>query len=155
MLFYTALIIASLIVALLVLWAFQVIARAGRSVFKSRLPDAKNASTSHLRVQRLATTVNETPTPWGWKSHETPANMAKTHAAPPSRQTQWGGSENTTRPPAYDNSGSTRRVNINKPAIGWPYREEKSELAGKAYKVSRKTKPRLSNLGTVSKPWGW
>ncbi len=145
MLFYTALFIASLIVALVALWSFNVIADAGRSVFKGRLPSTKNASTSHLGVQRLATTVNETPTPWGWKSHDTPANMAKTHAAPPSAQSQWG----------YSNSGSVRSVNSEKPAVGWPYREEKSELAGKAYKVSRKTKRPQANLRTASKPWGW
>jgi hypothetical protein len=142
MLFYTSLFIASLFAALVVHWVYHAIADAGQALFKNMLPGTKTGPTSHLGTKKMRTTTNGTPTPWGWKSHDTPANMAKTYAAKPA----------SMRQNPYTTSGSdpTQRSNA-----GWVHREEKSELGGKAYKVTRKVSATAAGFKTASRPWGW
>jgi hypothetical protein len=130
MFFYTALFVASLIAAFIIIWLYRSIADAGKAVYQAMLPSSRNAATSHLENQTVRTSVNDTPTPWGWKNHQTPARPLNGRAA----------SQPATR---------------NKQNVGWPYREEKSEFAGKAYKVRRHVRLKRTNLANTSKPWGW
>jgi len=158
MFFYTALFVASVIAAFVIIWLYRSIADAGKAVYQAMLPSSKHAATSHLESQTMRTTVNGTPTPWGWKSHETPANLAKTHAALPTEKTPWGwkGNQGEVRQRQPHNAhAASRTASKQKQNVGWPYREEKSEFAGKAYKVTRKVKLKKTNLATASKPWGW
>ena len=158
MFFYTALFVASLIAAFIIIWLYRSIADAGKAVYQAMLPSSRNAATSHLDGLSVNTSVNDTPTPWGWKSHQTPANLAKKHAALPTEKSPWGwkGSQrgaNEKRPlNGRTASQPATRKNQN---VGWPYREEKSEFAGKAYKVTRKVAPKKTNLSSTDKPWGW
>lgn len=168
MFFYTSLFVASLIVALVILWLYNAVADVGKQVYRAILPSSKSNVTEHVQDIPLNTTINETPTPWGWKSHETPATVAKTRAAKPSKATPWGwpGNEKEIRdhgPNGTWPDGSKTEASLagygEKPKsarkVGWPYREEEFEFAGKAYKVSRKAKPKKTNLSKTGKPWGW
>ncbi len=143
MLFYTSLFIASLLAALVILWAYHAIADVGQALFKSMLPGAKNnGPTRHLGTHTMRPTINGTPTPWGWKSHDTPENMAKTHAAKPA----------SMRDNPYVASGASQPKLT---SSGWVHREERSELGGKAYKVTRKVSATAEGFKTADRPWGW
>jgi hypothetical protein len=170
MFFYTSLFIASVIVALVILWLYNAIVDAGKVVYEAFLPSSKTSTTSHLdKQQTVATTVNDTPTPWGWKAASKPSTEARTHPARPIENAPWGWPGNPkvirehgtggdgTGLDTYMNKLESRRKNRkNKQArTGWPYREEMFEFAGKAYKVTRKVTPRKTNLKAASKPWGW
>ena len=158
MFFYTSLLIASLVAAVVGLWVFRTIRYNVGSVYKTVLPGAAGDSTSHLKAKAAPITSGDTP--WGWQGHATPANAAKTHAALPTEKTHWdwSGSRNEVREQQaqngpYDNL--SKRANTRKAGAGWPQREEKTEFAGKAYKVTRKTSPEPSDSNTADKPWGW
>jgi hypothetical protein len=157
MFFYTALFVASLIAAFIIIWLYRSIADAGKAVYQAMLPSSRNAATSHLENQTVRTSVNDTPTPWGWKNHQTPAHLAKTHAALPTEKSPWGWKEsqraNENRP--LNGRAASQPATRNKQNVGWPYREEKSEFAGKAYKVRRHVRLKRTNLANTSKPWGW
>lgn len=174
MFFYTSLFVASVIVALVVVWLFNAIMDVGKQVYRAMLPSSKDNLTSHVHDVPLNTTINDTPTPWGWKSHETPRNAAKTHAATPipAKSTPWGwpGNEGEVRKHGPEHvmpngsrteadmwglGGKAKSTEPAKLKVGWPYREEKFEFAGKSYKVSRKRKVRKTDLSKTGKPWGW
>ena len=175
MFFYTTLFIASLIVALVIVWLYNAVADVAKQVYRAMLPSAKNNLTDHVKDVPMRTSINDTPTPWGWNGHGTPKHAAKTHAAKPempSAATPWGwaGNDREIREHgsahAFPNGSKTETAfksyaNKLKPAqkpkekVGWPYREEKFEFAGKSYKVTRKARPRRTNLSTAGKPWGW
>jgi hypothetical protein len=160
MFFYTALLIASLLAALAILWAYRTIRYNAGSVYKTVISENKIGSTSHLKSRAARTTSGGSKSPWGWKGHETPANAAKTHAALPTEKPHWdwSGSRNEVHDQQshngpYDNL--SKRATTRKAGAGWPQREEKREFAGKAYKVTRKAPSETSDAGTADKPWGW
>jgi len=158
MFFYTALFVASVVAAIVIIWLYRSIADAGKAVYQAMLPSSKHAATSHLESQTMRTTVNGTPTPWGWKSHETPANLAKTHAALPTEKSPWGWKGNQRRVSEHrPHHGHTASQPASRKTqnVGWPYREEKTEIGGKAYKVRRTVRLKRTNLASTSKPWGW
>jgi len=141
MLFYTSLFLVSLFVALVVLWAYHAIADASQAVLKSMLPGNKAGPTSHLVTPGKQRGKNGPPVPWGWKSHDTPKNMAKTHAAKPLMQ---------DNPYAANESDHSQL-----PTAGWVHREDRTELGGNAYKVSRKVMETAAGFKTADRPWGW
>ena len=162
MFFYTALLIASLLAALVILWVHRTIKYNAGSVYKTVIPENSIDSTSHLNSKAEPITSGASESPWGWKGHATPANAAKTHAALPTEKPHWdwSGSRNEVNDQQPHNGPYD---NLSKPAItrkagaGWPQREEKQEFAGKAYKVTRKVPSKTSDAdtGTLDKPWGW
>ena len=162
MFFYTALLIASLVAAIAVLWAFRTIRYNAGSVYKTVLPETEIGSTSQLKSKAAPVASDGSQSPWGWKGHETPANAAKTHAALPTEKPNWdwSGSRNEVHDQQshngpYDNL--SKRATTRKAGARWPHREEKHEFAGKAYKVTRKAPTQTSDTdtGTLDKPWGW
>ena len=164
MFFYTALLIASLVGALVVLWVFRTIRYNAGSVYKTVITDTELGSTSQLKAKTAPVTSSGSKSPWGWSGHETPANAAKTHAALPTEKPNWdwSGSRNEVRDQQshngpYDNL--SKRATTRNAGAGWPQREEKQEFAGKAYKVTRKAPTKMSDTdtgtGTLDKPWGW
>lgn len=165
MLFYTSLFVASLIVALIALWLYHVLTDIGKAVYHAILPSSKGNPTDHLDSKAvLRTTINDTPTPWGWGEHSKPLQVARTTNIAPSDAVPWGwpGSDNIPRKRGkhYDlNAGAllteSKPRDNEKAAIGWPYREETFDFAGKSYKVSRKTTPEKTNLRKTGSPWGW
>jgi hypothetical protein len=172
MFFYTFLFIASVIAALVILRLYHAVVSVGKDVCSAILPSAKDSPTNHLEGVRLQTTINDTPTPWGWKEHSTPSNLARTHPARPSERAPWGwpGNKNEIREHhpgdisshgtgihahANHNNPSPPKEELKKPVVGWPHREEKLEFAGKAYKITRKAKAKKTDFSSSGKPWGW
>jgi hypothetical protein len=158
MFLYTALLIASLVGALVVLWAFRTLRYNAGSVYKTVISDTELGSISQLKAKAAPVTSSGSSSPWGWEGHETPANAAKTHAALPTEKPHWdwSGSRNEVHDQLSQNGPYD---NLSKPATtrnagaGWPQREEKLEFAGKAYKVTRKAPSQTSDA--ADKPWGW
>lgn len=142
MFFYVSLFVACVVSALVVVYMYNAFADVGRAVYRAFLPSSKNNSTRHLRDVRFGSKINDTPTPWGWKGgeHDTHASSIK-RAAPASA------------------SGLNAFINTHgheSKSVGWPYREDKVETAGKAYKVTRKTTGQKSRpRGGNKQPWGW
>lgn len=165
MFFYTSLFVASLIVALIILWLYHAISDVGKAVYRAILPSSKGNPADHLKSETvLRTTINDTPTPWGWGDHTKPSQAARTAKIVPSDSVPWGwpGNNNKIREHGqhYDlNAGQALAESDDnekpKPVTGWPYREEKFDFAGKSYKVSRKARPKKTNLSNTSTPWGW
>ena len=142
MFFYTSLFIASLIAALVILWAYRAIADAGQALLRAMLPSTKKGPTSHLSARTMPTTINGTPTPWGWKNHDTPAHQARPHAAMPTSEQLEEFIE--VEPDKPNTLGRT-----------WVHREERSELGGRAYKVTRKVSATAEGFKDADRPWGW
>jgi hypothetical protein len=141
MFFYTSLIIASLFAALVLLWTFNAIRNASQAVFKSMTPDNIKGPTGHLGTAGKRKRKSGPKAPWGWKSHNTPQNMAKTHAA---------------KPLMRDNPYAVKKTDSSRlPQAGWVHREDKSELGGNSYKVSRKVSDTAAGFKDADRPWGW
>jgi hypothetical protein len=172
MFFYASLFVATLILAAVVLWLYRAVVGAGQAVYQAILPSSKTTPTDHLAREavRTRTTINDTPTPWGWGEHTKPSQAARTEKRTPvhahmgkSDNVPWGwpGSNQKARDykPGMSHARRTGADPVAKPAakgkVGWPYREDKFEFAGKAYKVTRKSTPKKTNLSSTGKPWGW
>ena len=173
MFFYTALFIASVITALIILFLYNALMDVGKAVYRAILPSSKDNLARHIDDTPYHATINDTPTPWGWDGQVAPAKRVKTVPVSPNDNTPWGwkGNDHEIREhgpkSAVRNASSGFGAFLNKAgnegdqkaseqaAVGWPYREEKFEFAGKAYKVKRKTTLRKTNLETTGKPWGW
>jgi len=158
MFFYVSLFVASLIVALVVLWFYHLTVDIGRGIFKSLLPGSGKVRSNPAEEVIMATTINETPTPWGWSGHQSPEGLAKTQPALPTEPTYWGGKGNQDQfreHHPHHGGGASHAASNRRQNAGWPYREEKTEFAGKAYKVKRKVAARTPTPKTASKPWGW
>lgn len=165
MFFYIFLFIASLLAALVVLWLFHLVKDAGRSLYRFFLSGAKSTPLAYVERNAARATADDTPTPWGWGENTNPSQAARAAAIAPADAVPWGwpGNERRDRAPerrdvlqaeaAPDEMGPKQ---IKESAIGWPYREEKSELAGTAYKVTRKATSQKTNLNyPADRPWGW
>lgn len=174
MFFYTSLFVASVLVALVTLFLFNALRDAGKAVYRAFLPSSKNDLSARAPDEVLSTTVNETPTPWGWSNKASQAKTERKNRVFSSKQTPWGwkgndrvirehGSRSAAKSGAAigldgflakmeNESNSTENPVA---TVGWPYREEKFEFAGKSYKVTRKAKPAKTNLRNTGKPWGW
>jgi len=138
MFFYVSLFIACVISALLVLYIYHALADVGKAVYRNFLPGQKDNLASQIGDVRFHSKVNDTPTPWGWKGND---HGTREHGA---KGAVFNGA---TGLDAFVNKHSKESV-----SVGWPYREEKTELTGKAYKVTRGT---ASKKTTGNQPWGW
>lgn len=90
MFFYTSLFVASLIVALILVWLYRAILGAGKAVYRAILPSSKSNPTDHRKRQAVRTTVNDAVTPWGWGEHVKLSQAARTAAIAPSNAIPWG-----------------------------------------------------------------
>jgi hypothetical protein len=166
---YAALFVAAFIAAAIVLWLYRAVVGVGKVVYQAFLPSSvtEDSLTAHVKEERLPLTINDTAMPWGWGKHESPAQSARTSTVVNEDPVPWGwpGSKQEIREhhpilqlseKALDGSEVETEVdNLPQSQIGWPYREEKFEFAGKAYKVVRKDAPERTDLGLTGTPWGW
>ena len=141
MFFYASLFIGCAIAALLAIYLYKTITNLGEAFYRGLLPSSKSNVTDHLSRTRSYSTRNNTPAPWGWKGSN---GKIREHGP------------NT----ASANGSSGIGAFINDPgkqsaSVGWPYREEKTRVAGSSYKVSRKARSAKTGQGSGSKPWGW
>lgn len=170
MFFYTSLFVASILVAVVILYLYNAVLDVGRTVYRALLPSSKDKLTAPTPKEALSSTVNETLTPWGWSNESSQAKVGRTNRALSSKQTPWGwkGNDRVIREHGAKSraangldgltakTGNESNMAENPVAtVGWPYREEKFEFAGKSYKVTRKARPARTNLRNTGKPWGW
>ncbi len=168
MLVYSALFVASVVVAVVTFWIFQSLSSVVKTVYQASLPSSKGnpGPTAHLDSQRLRSTINDVPMPWGWKGDSSPSQVARASVASPGVPAPWGwsGEKNATRDlrrknssrnanPATSNAANKEKKE--KSQVGWPYREESLDFAGKTYKVKRAKKLKNTHLKNMGKPWGW
>ena len=88
--------------------------------------------------------LNQAATPWGWKGG---------NHLPESTTSRVVG--DVAQAAGSLKRSATNRKKADDPVVGWPYRDEKSEFAGPEYKVTHKKSVKKTNMGGVSKPWGW
>jgi len=142
MFFYISLFIACIAAAVLVLYLYHAITDIGREIYRAMLPSAKDngmrARTRTLRSKK----VNKTPTPWGWKGNN---NGVRPHGSRAANLKTASGLDAFLE----KNTNASNDGNIKGSPVGWPYREEKTALSGRTYKVTRTT------ANAKRKPWGW
>ena len=154
MFFYTSLFIASLLVALVLHWLYHVVVDFREKVSREVLPGSRNKSTVDHESRPVRANITKIPDPWGWGEHTNPSQAARTAGIAPSDAVPWGWPGNDRDIHAHGQHSDSRAVHA-KPVHGWPYREDKAEFAGKAYKVTRKAEIKRTRLSTAGKPWGW
>lgn len=167
MLFYIALFVACVIIAVAFLYVFRALEHVTEDVYQVSVQSIRTRHRNRPKERNLAPTVNDTPTPWGWNGAEKPGHLVQAHPAAPNVKAPWGWKGNHQPIHAHgvlkgvNGSSVTRHDNapgqakIVSPAIGWPYREEKFEFGGKSYKVARRAAPKPPDLSKTDKPWGW
>ena len=169
MVFYSLLFVASVIMALVVLYLYRMLAAVGKAVYRAFLPSTKDNPSNHQNEVKVVTSINDTPTPWGWHGNvaqEHKEHKERTHTAAPPLIVPWGwkGNGNEIRvrgpKPSVRNSVQNGTTGLESDAasrdgVGWPYREEKFEFAGKLYKVTRRETFARTDFTTMVKPWGW
>lgn len=164
MLIYATIFIASIIVAAVIIFLYKTVSNSSRSVYSSR---------EHLAIldvqpkyQKDRVTVNGMPDFPRNETHATPRHNAKTHPAKPTETVDWGWKDsskqsqqatataNSSHCSLYDMKPEGRIADRNG-TNGWLRREERSEAAGKVYKVKRQAFSRSPGSGDTGKPWGW
>lgn len=153
MLFYTTLLITSLLLTLAILGLKDLIVFMVRRSLRKQKHYQSAGKTTHPKNRAMGTKLNTDSPAWGRLSHASPATMAKTHPALPDSGTPWGwpGSDNNTR--EYNSSSAPARgatlsdylarkyeeqqtAGDWKRNIGRPLRDEGVALSGQAYKPS-------------------
>lgn len=177
MFFYASLFVAAFITATIVLWLYRALVGVGKAVYQAMLPSYKtdvHDATAHLEDERQALTVNDTLTPWGWAGHVQSSQLARVNKIVEEEPVPWGwpGNRNEIREHepmlVLSSNALTEPTDQVKPEdqndesednaenkVGWPYREEQFDFAGKAYTVIRKDAPERTDLGHTGTPWGW
>jgi len=168
MLTYATILIASLILAVVALFLYNVISDSSRSVYSSkdriaiidRHPVEQKGKASHSAVTNTLNSVDRS-------GGVTRRNTANTVPAMPVDSSERG--KQVPGQPAHRGAGvahashcSLYDVSAAKPEgkhnqnTGWPHREERREPGGKVYKVKR-TSARKPPAGpkSINAPWGW
>jgi len=142
MFFYVSLFIACVLTAIVFLYLYHALMDVGKAVYKVLLPSSKENVTRHRRNVRFNSVVSDTPTPWGWNGND--------------HETREHGRRPATVGSASGLDGFLSKHSSETSSDGWPYRQDKVEFAGKAYKVKRKTASKKSRPAINNKqPWGW
>jgi hypothetical protein len=167
MLYYTSLFLVIVLFSVIAIWMYRGIIGVGRATYNAMLPGRSKATRrakARLKARQKRNSKTQTtyvngsvvPTPWGWKDTEHTHHSARTVRKPGSEKVLWSGpssrplSVNEPVSSGSDNSAFSGNA-ANKPA-GWPYRQDKLAVAGKAYKVNRK--PSIDGDGK-GKHWVW
>lgn len=154
MLFYTSLFLIIVLVLMISVWMYRAIFGVTRSAYHAKLVGGQKVSKrtqARLKARRKArlkaarsSSSSGMPTPWGWKANTNHAHsgsdVQKLGGHP-----DFAGNGNDFVPFSH----AEGRKNV-----GWPYKEEKVDFAGKAYKVNRKAADG-GDLGSDGKPWIW
>lgn len=173
MLFYATIFIVSLVLAGGIVWFYRTSADTSKAIYDTVIPlsEIKHPA-DHAKRSAAQKAGVKTPQPWGQKAHQTPGNLARTHAAVPTTEIPWGwkGSEKQVGEKRRHNGSRKSKAahcslyeenkskpkSLRNPNVGWPYRKEMTETNGRAYKVTRRAaRPKRTNLKEVDKPWGW
>ena len=173
MLFYASLFLLCVAVSAIILWLYRSMYSVARATYQAIFPSTREEFTDEREVS-LRSTLQATPTPWGWSSDYTPRTVApaipRVQPSEKAIPVPWGwkgntrNTELTTRQfrgdvgeaaAALKNMVNGLSSDDDDNFIGWPYRDEHFDFAGKEYNVTRKTRVEKTNLGVIPKPWGW
>jgi len=167
MLFYIALFIVCVIIAIAFVYVFRALEHVSEDVYQVSVQSIRTRHKDRPKERRLATTVNQTQTPWGWNGAEKPDRAARTPPVTTNVKAPWGWQGNHQPIQAHgvrkgfnghsviQPDKASSQAKIVSPTVGWPYREEKFDFAGKSYKVARRAAPKPTDLSKAGKPWGW
>jgi len=167
MLFYIALFIVCVIIAVAFLYVFRALENVGEDVYQVSVQSIRTRYKDRPKERKLSTTVNNTKTPWGWNGAVKTDHAARTPPVVPNVKAPWGWQGNHQPIHAHgarkgvnghfvnQTDNASRQAKIVSPTVGWPYREEKFDFAGKSYKVARRVAPKPTDLSKTDKPWGW
>lgn len=141
-LFYTAIFVACLGVALILPWLFRLISSMGRAVHRSIVPRSDNGPTSHLRAHPTRSVNTDSPASVSRKC------AVRSHAE---LNTE---SDNSYFGPRKEYSLPLEaKVQLN--SAGWISREDRLTTNGRTYKVNRRIKVREKYPKYISKPASW
>jgi hypothetical protein len=132
MIFYVSLMIASFVVASVIVWFYRSVVDSSRRTYKAILPSSRG----NLRAAAVGgvagsrQTAASQPAPWGWKAGK-------------------DRNKRSVGVPAYTRSA--------RPGVGWPYRNEPfaNDTLGGLQPPSKVARPRKVSKGGIEKPWGW
>jgi hypothetical protein len=177
MLFYVSLFLFCFALSVVMVWLFRSLNAVGKAVYRALLPSSKSNRPSRVEEEVGPATLNETRVPWGWKG--SPVEYVPTEEAiaePVTRSAPipwgWPGNSGNREPGSRGKRQWGKRYRRHKtlvpvqPApdeeteqqaqVGWPYRDEAFEFAGRMYRVKHAYIPlRGPRLGGVVRPWGW
>jgi len=142
MFFYTSLFIASLLVALVVHWLYRVITDAVRALSKTRLSTVKSSPAGRQKHEHgKQTQTSGDSVPWGWPGNEHDIQVREEGQL-------------------YDLStgvllSEQAPEQKKEPAESWSAFLDKPEFVAKPRKKASKEAAGKTNIGTISKPWGW
>lgn len=174
MFFYTFLLIASVFVAIVIVWLGRAINSAGAKAYRIFLPSHKTNYqqhlTAHVKDRPLSTTINKVPMPWGWQGEARPSQLAPANA--PAAAGSWGAWPNKINQirEHLPDHGPRKAPKLAKQVV--ESRQERLlrqkqlqadlgngasrlEIAEKRRAVAPRAQLRKTNLRTSSKPWGW
>lgn len=170
MLFYASLLLFSLAVSAVVLWVYRVVYDTGKAAYRAIFPSTKEQYKADKQAA-IQTSINNTPTPWGWTGGPGPRRVIPVAlaASKPPVPAPWGwkGSTSNTESASHSLKGNAEEAAASlwemvdgnagneETGVGWPYREEKFEFADRQYKVTSKSRVKRTNMEEISMPWGW
>lgn len=161
MLYYTSLFLVIVLVSVIAIWMYRAILGASRVAYKASVPGGKKISPrtrtrlkarAKARAKAAKSGTSEAPVPWGWKGNPNPIHSHHETHKPGSSKKHWNGLSHS-HAAASEHTISTPPSNAGRKNVGWPYKEEKMEFAGKAYKVNRKAVD--GDFNGNGKPWVW
>lgn len=171
MLFYTTLLITSLLLTLVIIGLKNLIVFVARKAFGLGQRNVGLGPTAHLDQKTHNRNFKAASSAWGTQPHATPGTLARTHPAA-AQNTPWGwpkhdheSHENHPNLAVKDGASLTaylaRRHNKRETAADWkrnvgrPVRDDRSALAGTAYTPSQDTISKYGIDEKDDKPWGW
>jgi hypothetical protein len=151
-LFYTTLLITSLLLTLAIIGLKNLIVFAARKVFKPGKQNTNEGPAAYRDQKTMGRNLNEASSAWGRQAHASPTTLAKTHPVMPAN-TPWGwpGYNRETReqqPRVAAANGTSlnaylaRKDKEHRPAADWkrnigrPVRDDSSSINGRAYNPS-------------------
>ena len=168
MLFYTAMFIVSLILAVVILGFYRTSRDTSKAIYTTLVPARVDHNPSaDLNDTVAQKTGTNAESPLGRKSRQTPRNLARTHRAKSIEQTPWGWPGHKrhqvrklpthfARHNSLNDAPSADSASAQSQKVGWPYRGGMLKTDGKVYRVTRKIPPPKKSIPkTISKPWGW
>ena len=148
----------------------------GKALYRAFLPSFKNNRFADDEERDTAPTTNSARVPRGWsrgsaRRHRRQVSNVQAARQAPTAPWGWPGNRRNERSSesrakrlveairlrdGVEPETPSQAANEGESRVGWPYRDEAFEFAGRQYKVVHASGPVGSkNLGGKARPWGW
>ncbi len=154
MLYYTSLFLIIVLVSMVAIWMYRVVFGVSRAAYRSSVQGGRKVSKrakARMKARRKArikaggsSTTSGVPDAWGWSGTTGLIHSDRDTHNPGSLRGHARAGENIFATAPNDTIAGKN--------AGWPYKEEKVEFVGKAYKVNRKAADD-GDLDGDGKPW--